>query len=150
MRQYEGYSPIYEASFRGVAGAGDGYSGQYGGYMPQPDVAQASYLGQLRPPGSTGDGGAPIVAGDFLYTAALLLGSGIGGGLIGFVASSGEEEGVWRGAITSASMIGLVDGTNYAFRTKEKLAGMMMLLGGLYGMWWSTRPIWARGGFQTR
>ena len=157
--QYEPYSPIYEPSLRGVGvgngtasgygygSSGYGYTGDYGGYRPDPgSQPPPSYLGQLRPPGAAGNGDAPIIAGDFLYTTALLLGSGIGGGLIGFVASGGSEDGVWRGAITSASMIGMIDGSNYAFRTKEKLAGMMLLLGGLYGMWWSTRPIWARGG----
>lgn len=121
MHEYEPYAPIYEPSLRGLG-----------------------YLGQLRPPGAPGAGAAPIVAGDFLYTTAILLGSGIGGGLIGFVASGGQEDGVWRGAIASSAMVGMVDGTNYAFRTQEKLAGMLLLLGGLYGMWWATRPIWSR------
>lgn len=125
-----------------------GYTDERGGFMQSPP-RDASYLGQLRDDSAPGSGG-PIVAGDFLYTTALLLGSGISGGLVGFVAARGEEEGVWRGAIASASMVGLVDGTNYAFRTKEKLAGMMLLLGGLYGMWWSTRPIWANRTYASR
>ena len=144
QRQYQEYAAFYEPHLRGAGGygSGTGYTGQHGGYRPQATGARASYLGQLRQPAAPG--GAPIVAGDFLYTTALLLGSGIGGGLIGFVAARGDEEGVWRGAIASASMIGIVDGTNYAFRTQEKLAGMMLLLGGLYGTWWATKPIWRR------
>ncbi len=71
-----------------------------------------------------------------LYAVAMLLGAGIGGALIGWVAA-GNKDGALKGASFAAGMTGLTSGA--ATWNADKVLASGLLVAGAGGMTWSLR-----------
>jgi hypothetical protein len=76
------------------------------------------------------------VADSPLYAAAMLLGAGIGGALIGWVAA-GSRDGAVKGAAFAAGMTGLSSGV--ATWSTDKILGATLVAAGGAGMGWSIK-----------
>lgn len=96
----------------------------------------------VNPQGVAGVRGAPKLAGigeelpTFGYALAALAGAGVGGALIGWVASD-HVEGAKKGAGFAAGLVGVSDG--FATFKDNKALGTTLMLAGLGGIWWSLR-----------
>jgi len=77
-----------------------------------------------------------------LYAAAMLLGAGIGGALIGYVAA-GSKDGAVKGASFAAGMTGLSSGVA-TWSADKVLAGVLVVAGGA-GMAWAIKDRIKRG-----
>jgi hypothetical protein len=96
-------------------------------------------LGQLRDqPAGSNDAGD---LGQVGYSVATTFGAALGGGLIGLVAGRAKTDPIWRGAIFSGSLAGIGNSMSHLRNDKSKALGAVMMIGSLWGMWWSFKPL---------
>lgn len=99
----------------------------------QPDVPIVPSM--TRPVGLLGLSGA-TAADSPLYAAVTLLGAGLGGALLGWVAAD-SKEGALKGGAFAAGMTGV--STGMATWHTQKALGAVLVTVGIGGMLWSVR-----------
>ena len=159
MRAYQQVAPIYteklgrlghltpqvSAPFAGLDGLGDVTLDPSRAANPfgQP-FAQPLTLGQLRTDATPAADDTTLGPGG--WTAATVIGAGMGGAIVGFVAGKGERDSVYRGGFFSAALAGLGASLGHLRQDQNKIFGMSLLLGSLWTLGWAFRPMYRRGG----
>lgn len=84
--------------------------------------------------------GQVVASNDWLYAGATVVGAGIGGGLIGYVAAKKQMDGVKRGAAFSGGLTAVVNGFS-GWKANGALLSATLVGGGLAGMWWAIKQL---------
>lgn len=125
------------------------YPPYYGSSTPYTQPAANPARGPVIPRGAGGWsqttyalGGLGQAGGgrDFLFMLATVAGSGLGGGLVSFVAAKRDMKVAQRGAIFSSGLTAVANGFG-SFRGGSPLVGSVGLIGGLAAMWWVVRDL---------